>query len=176
MKLNERYWVTYLSAPMAPPTTGSPDHIVCVCTGNLCRSPIAAGLLRKALAARGHEVWVSSMGVHAEDGRPAHEFAVAACAALGVDISGHRSRGLVPQELAEAALVLVMEDAQREYLTNVLPHLKGRVGLLGAYPQRGGRKHDIADPMGRKRGAFDALARELAGHCERIAEVVGDGR
>ena len=67
--------------------------ILFVCTGNICRSPMAEGLFRHAVKGRG-DFEVLSAGVGAIDGMPPSEYAVRALRELGIDISHQRSRML----------------------------------------------------------------------------------
>jgi protein-tyrosine phosphatase len=83
-------------------------EIVFVCTGNICRSPMAEGLLRARMEAAGLDVAVSSAGL-LFDGRPAEPNAVAALARMDIDISEHLARKITPEILAPADLVLAME-------------------------------------------------------------------
>ena len=81
--------------------------IVCVCTGNTCRSPMAAALLRRALDKRGREdILVESAGLAAGATAPASEYALAAAAEIGLDLSGHLSRPFTPALAAGAARIV----------------------------------------------------------------------
>jgi protein-tyrosine phosphatase len=129
------------------------DRILIVCTGNICRSPMAEGLLRARLARLGHGT-VESAGIAALVGRPAEPHAVAACARRGIDISAHRARQLTPELLAAADVVLVMDDAQRHHLERLSASARGRVHRIG---RAGG--YDVPDPFRGPPAAFeDALA------------------
>jgi protein-tyrosine-phosphatase len=66
------------------------QHVLFVCTGNICRSPLAASLLERALKERGLEVEVTSAGTGAWDGAPASEGAYLVGLERGLDLSGHR--------------------------------------------------------------------------------------
>lgn len=99
---------------------GEPFNLLFVCTGNICRSPMAEGLAREAVRrgypARAAEVSVGSAGVAGLDGEPATAEAVAAMGARGIDISAHRARSTSRDILGRADLVLAMEESHRRYL------------------------------------------------------------
>jgi protein-tyrosine-phosphatase len=118
-------------------------RVVLVCTGNTCRSPMAEGLLKRALKARRVEdVEVLSAGVAAMPGAPAARNAQAAMRELGADISGHRARALEDLDLT-GALVLTMTRAQADHVRRTRP--KARVFVLREYAGLGG---EIPDPFG----------------------------
>ena len=85
-------------------------RVLVVCTGNVCRSPIADGLLRAAFVERLGEgaPEVGSAGTMGWEGSGADPNSIAAAAERGVDISGHVARGLASAGLASADLVLAM--------------------------------------------------------------------
>lgn len=129
------------------------DHILIVCTGNVCRSPMGEGLLRARLAQLGHGT-VGSAGIAALVGRPAEQHAVDLLGKRGIDISGHRARQLTPELLASADVVLVMDEAQRHHLERLSSAARGRVHRIGRV---GG--YDVPDPYRGPPAAFaDALA------------------
>lgn len=90
--------------------------ILVVCTGNICRSPIAEGLLRGALTARfGDDApTLSSAGTWGVHGASATSEAVTAAAERGVDISGHHARRLSDVRVRDADLVVGMAAEHRE--------------------------------------------------------------
>jgi len=81
-----------------------------VCSGNLCRSPMAAGIARHLAEERGMALEVRSCGTIARDGHEASEDAVKACAEKGVDISDHRSQELTGELVEWADQILGMEE------------------------------------------------------------------
>src|SRR5580658_3742498 len=85
-----------------------PEYIVIVCTANICRSPMAAALLRHALAAQPEplrSLQVVSAGVAAREDEPATENSIIALKKVGLDLSSHVSRPLT-HELLNGALAV----------------------------------------------------------------------
>ena len=67
-------------------------HILFLCTGNTCRSPMAAGIFNAIAAQKGGDFEAESAGLYAVKGQPAAENAVEACREIGVELGGHASR------------------------------------------------------------------------------------
>ena len=97
-------------------------NILMVCTGNICRSPMAEGLLRQQLSQQsGHpRARVHSAGTHGLDGEPAAPYAIQAAAEMGADITAHRARSLDREMVLGADLILVMEPFHREIIARAL--------------------------------------------------------
>jgi protein-tyrosine phosphatase len=106
--------------------------ILVVCTGNVCRSPIAEGLLRAAVRSRLGDAApvVSSAGTAGWDGSGAMPESVEAAAERGVDISGHVARRLDEDLVASADLVLAMAEEHRSSMKRTAPEAAGRTFTL----------------------------------------------
>ena len=144
-------------------------EILIVCTGNICRSPMAEGLLRHMLSLRGlNAINVRSAGTHAMDGRPAEPHAVAAAREMGVDISAHVARSLDPEMVARAALILVMEQGHADLIARVLPSARQAqtLRLLAAFGP-GEDIREIEDPYGQPLDAYR--------DCARLMQICLDG-
>lgn len=138
-------------------------HILIVCLGNICRSPMAEALLREAvrqdrhLRARG--ITVGSAGISGWDGAPATAEAVAVLRGRGLDLSGHRGRRLTPVLVDSADLILGAEAAHRDFILARHPEAAGKLITLGEYA---GLPGDVADPYGEGIAAYQACADHLA--------------
>ncbi len=91
-----------------------PGHILIVCTGNICRSPMGQGLLAHALSAQPEplrSLKVISAGVAAHTGEVVSENSVTALKKVGIDISDLHSQGLTQEMLNGALVVFGMTDS-----------------------------------------------------------------
>ena len=98
------------------------EHIVIICTANICRSPMAEGILRYYAELSGQKkLVISSMGTHGERGFPATDLAIKVCKENGIDITGHKSRPLIEEDLMKAKFILCMEPIQKKHVTTFFP-------------------------------------------------------
>ena len=124
--------------------------ILTVCIGNICRSPMAEGLLAAALPG----MTVTSAGTGAMIGHPADPMAQQLMQQRGIDISGHRARQLKREMCQQADLILVMDGEQRRELQDKYPLAFGKVFRLCEFS-----KQDVPDPYTQPEAAFrSALA------------------
>jgi protein-tyrosine phosphatase len=119
--------------------------ILVLCEGNICRSPMAHGLLTAHLPSLN----IRSAGLGALVGRPADEIAVRLMKDTGIDITGHVATQVDRRLCAEADLVLVMDAEQRQRLEQLYPQARGRIFRLGEHAKR-----DIPDPYRQPEQAF----------------------
>lgn len=123
-----------------------PKRVLFVCTGNLCRSPMAEGLLRRMLKEHGldREIEVVSTGTSALEGETATPLAIYVMAQQGILISSHRSHRVTGEDLAIADLVLVMTQDHRQALAAEFPESRTKTYLLS---EMAGERSDIEDPI-----------------------------
>ena len=132
--------------------------VLFVCTANICRSPMAEGLMKHKVLNKNEEWFVGSAGTWAINGEPAALNSQRAMQEMEIDIRSHRSR-LVTRELLDSyQLVLTMESGHKEALRVEFPEYASRIYLLS---EMVGKKFDIADPIGGPMVDFRETANEI---------------
>ena len=136
-------------------------HVLFVCTANICRSPVAEGLLRQMFAARGMTEWTtSSAGTWAADGQNAAHNSQAVAADRGVDIARHRSRIVTRDLVRKADLVLCMESGHAEALRAEFYRDAKKIFLLSNLVDQ---RYSISDPYGQALDQYERMAEEVEG-------------
>lgn len=129
-------------------------RILMVCTGNTCRSPMAAAL------ARHHMPWaeVLSAGTATVAGLPASIGAMDAMQHFGLSIDDHASRPLNQYLLEDADLVLTMTAGHKQAILNFMPEAADKVFTLGEFA---GSNEEIPDPFGSSAEEYIRCAKAL---------------
>ncbi len=148
------------------------SKVAFICTGNICRSPIAEHLLR-SLAPKSWDLEVTSYGIMTTDGQEVSKNNAIAALEEGLDVSAHRSRALRAQELRECDLIFTMTAAQKFHLGLAMPDLKDRVFCLTEFGREGKRIHDIEDPIGGDLSVYRKNFKRIRQEIERILPLLG---
>lgn len=123
------------------------DNILVLCIGNICRSPIAEGLLKQAFPEKN----IYSAGLGALVGRPADPPAVKISEEHGLDITAHRAQAISSVLVNQADLILTMDLEQKRHVESHYPSARGKVFRLCEF-----KKMDVADPYREGYASFQA--------------------
>jgi protein-tyrosine-phosphatase len=138
--------------------SSEPLEVLVVCSGNICRSPILAGILTSLLGPpETSGVRVSSAGTSAAEGYPASEDMQGIAAEWGVNLSAHRARILDRAIIDRSDIILVAEPKHQAFILAYWPGLRSRRYLAGEPVGLTA----IPDPYGADAGSYLTVARMI---------------
>jgi glycine hydroxymethyltransferase len=145
--------------------------ILFVCTGNVCRSPMAEALLRHALKGDGN-YRVLSAGLGALDGQPATDTAVEVMAEIGIDLSHHVSQALRVPLVEQADFIFTMTRQQQDAIQTIYPMAAEKTFLLREFENSEVIGKDIADPIGQPAEIYRRTRDQIRGALPSLLEFV----
>lgn len=137
-----------------------PVFVLFVCTGNICRSPMAEALFRARAAQAGQESnWrIESAGTWGMDGQTAAPHAASVMSQRGLNLDKHIARTVTADLLRQADHVIVMTRSHRDALSAEFPFARSKIQLISKW---NGAEYDVTDPYGQDLTAYESCAHTL---------------
>ena len=141
------------------------NSILVICTGNICRSPIAERILRTILP----DKRIDSAGTGALVDHPADPSAIKTAEKYGISLDNHKGKQFTSVLGRRYDLLLVMEKSHIEQISSIAPEVRGKTMLLSHWLNG----KDIPDPYRKSDEAFESVFKLIDKSCKHWAEKLG---
>jgi protein-tyrosine phosphatase len=159
-----------------PPRAETELRVLMVCTGNICRSPTAEGVLRAKLQAAGlgDRVAVDSAGTQGfHVGEPPDPRSQRHASLRGYDLTRLRARRVEPLDFERFDRLLAMDEEHRRWLLGMAPRgMAGRVGLLMEFAVQHGTDREVPDPYYGTAQGFERVLDLVEDACDGLVALV----
>lgn len=148
--------------------------IMFICTGNICRSAMAEGLMKKLIKENNIDAEIYSCGTYAETGDYATYNAIDAMKQYDVNIEEHRATNIRDSKIKEMDLILCATQKHKQMVGYLYPDLKEKVYTMKEYAEiyNNGEELDISDPWGYDINVYYNCAIEIKKCLEEIVKKI----
>ena len=145
--------------------------IMFICTGNICRSAMAEGLLKKQSKEAGLNIEVCSCGIYAEEGSLATYSAIEAAKEYSVDITYHKATHIRNSNITQMDVILCATNGHKQMVIQMYPNLKDKIYTMKEYAYGEKLQNlDISDPWGYDMETYRRCASQINDITEKIVQ------
>ena len=147
-------------------------NVLFVCTGNICRSPMAQGLFADLLRGR-RDIEVTSAGIGAIGGQPPSPYAVEVMSDMGLDIRNIRSKPLMAEIVRKADFIFVMTYGHLDSMLLLFPSAAEKTFLLREFEtDLPIMEREVSDPIGQSRETYRECRDQISAALPRLLDLV----
>lgn len=146
--------------------------IMFICTGNICRSAMADGLMKKLVKEQNKDIEVYSCGIFAEDGDSPTYNAVEAIKEYGVDLKNHRATNIRNSKIKDMDIILCATVSHKNNVKAMYPELKDKILTMKEYAGFDESDLDIPDPWGYDIETYRFCASTISNCLYKIIEKI----
>lgn len=151
-------------------------HKICfVCTGNICRSPFAAGFFNQQAKLLKLNYSANSVGTRCQDGLATTADIISLAYEFEVDLRDHRSQPLQIDVVKDCRFIIGMEQSHCDAVIRLDPSLAAKTYLLRNFALVGDKRREIVDPYGLNpnfiRACYDDIAEAITGLLKKLQEL-----
>ncbi len=148
--------------------------IMFVCSGNICRSPMAHSYMQKKLKDlnREKEYIISSCGTYAIQGQNATNYSIEAMKKYEVDLTKHKATRMQDSNIQNYDLVFALTNNHKTQILKIYPSLNGKVFTLKEYVNTSDLYKDIDDPWGLDLNVYIETAKDIVINIDKLLEMI----
>ncbi len=148
--------------------------IIFVCTGNICRSPMAQYYAQSVINKRANaeDYYIESAGINAYQGECSTQNAIDAMKQYGIDLYKHRANTLENSLIEDADYIIGMTELHKKILMQIYPKLKNKIFTLREVAGNDMYSKDIEDPWGYNLDVYINIAKEIVENVDKFLEKI----
>lgn len=148
--------------------------IMFICTGNICRSPMAHAYMQKRLydLNKQNEYIISSCGTNAIYGQCATDNAIESMKKYDIDLTRHRATSIEDSNILDYDIILVLTKNHKREVLQIYPSLNEKMFTLKEYVNNEEMYKDIDDPWGLDINVYNATAKDIVENIDKLIEML----